>query len=42
VLDEDPTRSTRDVKQSVLGALLVHTGGSLAHDDVTLLVAEMR
>ncbi len=42
VLNADPSRSTHDVKQAVLSALLAHTGGSLAHDDVTLLVAEMR
>jgi hypothetical protein len=42
VLNADPSRSTQGVKHAVLNALLAHTGGSLAHDDVTLLVAEMR
>jgi sigma-B regulation protein RsbU (phosphoserine phosphatase) len=42
VLNADPKRSPCEVKRAVLHALLSHTGGSLAHDDVTLLVAEMK
>lgn len=42
VLDGGPARNPSQIKRAVLDALLTHTGGSLSHDDVTLLVAEMR
>lgn len=42
VLDSAADRPLGDIKRSVLSALKRHTAGSLAHDDVTLLIFEIR
>lgn len=42
VLREAGSDSLMDLKTAVLGALRNHTGGSLAHDDVTLMAVEIR
>ena len=41
-LGEASGESLPDLKHSVLGAVAQHTGGSMAHDDVTLLALEVR
>ena len=42
VLDEVGSEDLRDLKKAVLAALRGHTGGSLIHDDVTLMAIEVR
>jgi sigma-B regulation protein RsbU (phosphoserine phosphatase) len=42
VLDSAADRPLGDIKRSILSALKRHTAGSLAHDDVTLLILEIR
>lgn len=41
-LESATGKPPKDVKDSVLGALEHHTGGCLAHDDVTFMVVEVR
>lgn len=41
VLSESRDRSLHDVKHGVLSAVREHTGGTLGHDDVTLMLAEV-
>ena len=42
VLNANAHRPLQDVKYIILDAVRRHTGGSLRHDDVTLLLAEIR
>ena len=42
VLETAADGTPRDLKKAVLSALCRHTGGSLAHDDVTFMVLEVR
>ena len=42
VLREAGSDTLMDLKAAVLGAIRKHTGGSLAHDDVTLMAVEIR
>ena len=41
VLIEGGVESLVDLKHHVLAAVRAHTGGTLGHDDVTLMVAEV-
>jgi sigma-B regulation protein RsbU (phosphoserine phosphatase) len=42
VLDCEARADLQQTKTAVLGEVRAHTGGSLVHDDVTLLLAELR
>jgi sigma-B regulation protein RsbU (phosphoserine phosphatase) len=42
LLDRHADDDLNAIKQTIVAALRDHTGGSLAHDDVTLLLAEAR
>ena len=42
VLDREARSDLYDVKAAVLAVVRAHTGGSLEHDDVTLLIAQLR
>ncbi len=42
VLNEAHDEPLHNVKRAVVNAILAHTGGSLAHDDVTMLAVEVR
>ena len=41
VLEKTGDKDLREVKHDVLAAVRAHTGGSLAHDDVTMLAVEI-
>ena len=41
VLDDGGDESLFELKQRVLAALRLHTGGTLGHDDVTLMAVEV-
>ena len=42
VLDETREAPLHEVKRTLVESLLAHTGGSLAHDDVTFVAVEVR
>ena len=42
MLDRHAGQELNHIKRAIIAALRDHTGGSLAHDDVTLLLAEAR
>ena len=42
VLDRNAGRELHEIKSAVIAAVRHHTGGPLSHDDVTLLLAEVR
>ena len=41
ILEESGDRSPAEIKSAVLERLMKHTGGSLAHDDVTFMAIKI-